>query len=203
MSDDCRDKARLDGPLLNLLQRIRVHGARVAHGCFTLGALFVIATPFATSQATPLSSETWVNGFVRFVEWPAATSDNTLVVCQPPDTPELDLTGKQVRGITLLVMRIARPRDVTRCNLFVAWPSPGKSPVDWQPWLAAIGDKAVLSIGMGERFCEIGGAVCVNYGDAAGRENYRVNLDVLARAGFKVNAQLLRKQFPRSTIKPD
>jgi hypothetical protein len=43
----------------------------------------------------------------------------------------------------------------------------------------------------------MGGAMCVTTNDATGRENYRVNLDVLARAGFKVNAQLLRKQFPR------
>jgi len=83
--------------------------------------------------------------------------------------------------------------------VFVAWPQPGKPSIDWNAWLAAIGESPVLSIGLGERFCEIGGAVCITNDDAAGRENYRVNLDVLARAGFKVNAQLLRKQFPRQT----
>ncbi len=192
MIDARCDRARFRGSPLSLLHRARRGVVR-----FYL-AMIAVACLIAPTSVIALSSESWVNGFVRFVEWPAATRDNTLVVCQPPDTPELDLAGKQVRGITLLVMRIARPRDVSRCNLFVAWPPPGKATVDWQPWIAAIGDSAVLSVGLGERFCEIGGAVCVNTDDTTGRASYRVNLDVLARAGFKVNAQLLRKQFPRS-----
>ena len=55
--------------------------------------------------------------FVRFVEWPAvatAGGDGAVVICQPTETPELDLAGKQVRGQVLLVMRIARPRDIER-----------------------------------------------------------------------------------------
>ena len=174
------------------LRAFRAAVSRVARA-----ALVVMLSAFSSLPASALTSETWVTSFIRFVEWPQAVADNTFIVCQPPDTPELDLTGKQVRGLTLLVLRVARPRDVSRCNVFVAWPQAGKPAVDWQPWIAAIGDKAILSIGASERFCELGGAVCVISDDATGRENYRVNLDVLARAGFKVNAQLLRKQFPR------
>lgn len=161
--------------------------------------LVVMLSSFLSLPVIAVTPETWVTSFIRFVEWPQAPADSTFIVCQPPDTPELDLAGKQVRGLTLLVMRVARPRDVSRCNLFVAWGQPSKASVDWQPWITAIGDAPVLSVGLGERFCEIGGAMCVTSNEAAGRENYRVNLDVLARAGFKVNAQLLRKQFPRQT----
>lgn len=194
MIEPCRDRPRKDRAALSALSRAmrRLRRARTLFVVALIGA--TLTTPVAA-----LSAETWVTAFVRFVEWQQPPSDATIVVCQPLDTPELDLAGKQVRGVTLLVMRVARPRDVSRCNVFVAWPQPGKPSIDWNAWLAAIGESPVLSIGLGERFCEIGGAVCITNDDAAGRENYRVNLDVLARAGFKVNAQLLRKQFPRQT----
>jgi YfiR/HmsC-like len=194
MIDPSCDTARNHG---HAARELRGVGSRAVHAAWSVVLLALFSLP-----ANALSSESWVTSFVRFVEWPQAPADSTFIVCQPPDTPELDLTGKQVRGLTLLVLRVARPRDVSRCNVFVAWPQSGKASIDWQPWLAAIGDASVLSIGLGERFCEIGGAMCVTSNDAAGRENYRVNLDVLARAGFKVNAQLLRKQFPRQA-KPE
>ncbi len=189
MIDPSCDTARNHGHAACELRPVESRAAR---------ALFVVLLSALVSlPVVAMTSETWVTSFIRFVEWPRAAADNTFIVCQPPDTPELELSGKEVRGVTLLVLRVARPRDVSRCNLFVAWPSAGKPSADWQPWLAAIGDAPVLSIGLGERFCEMGGAMCVTSNDATGRENYRVNLDVLARAGFKVNAQLLRKQFPR------
>ena len=192
MIDPCRERLRKDKAALSAQSRVMRRLRRAW--------LVLVVASFSAWLATPvaaLPAETWITALIRFVEWPQAPADSTVVVCQPLDTPELDVAGKQVRGITLLVMRVARPRDVSRCNVFVAWPQPGKSSPDLSVWLAAIGDSPVLSIGLGERFCEIGGAVCITNDDAAGRETYRVNLDVLARAGFKVNAQLLRKQFPR------
>lgn len=136
--------------------------------------------------------------FVRFVEWPAAVSagsDGAVVVCQPTETPELDLAGKQVRGLVLLVLRVARPRDVERCHLFAVLP---RREFDWQPWLAAIKGKPVLTVGLGGNFCEIGGSICLVMDDATGSERYRLNLDALSRAGFKVNSQLLRMQPQRA-----
>lgn len=155
----------------------------------------MIATPVFA-----LSSEEWVIAFVRFIEWPgaaAAGSDGTVVVCQPTDTPELDLAGKQVRGLALLVMRIARPRDIERCHLFAALP---KREFDWQPWLAAVKGKPVLTVGLGGSFCEQGGSICLVADEASGAERYRLNLDALSRAGFKVNSQLLRLQPLRARV---
>lgn len=155
----------------------------------------VIATP-----ASALSSEEWVMAFVRFVEWPAAATaggDGAVVICQPTETPELDLAGKQVRGQVLLVMRIARPRDIERCHLFAALP---KREFDWQPWLAAIKGRPVLTVGLGGNFCELGGSICLVADEATGGERYRLNLDTLSRAGFKVNSQLLRLQPQRAKV---
>ena len=136
--------------------------------------------------------------FVRFVEWPAsvvAASDGAVVVCKPTDTPELDLAGRQVRGQVLLVMRVARPRDAERCHLFAMM---AKREFDWAPWLAAIRGKPVLAVGVGANTCELGGGICLVADDATGIERYRLNLDSLSRAGFKVNSQLLRAQPQRA-----
>ena len=111
MIEPCRDRPRKDKAALSALSRAmrRLRRARTLFVAALMGA--TLTTPVAA-----LSAETWVTAFVRFVEWPQATSDATIVVCQPLDTPELDLAGKQVRGVTLLVMRVARPRDVARCK---------------------------------------------------------------------------------------
>lgn len=152
------------------------------------------------APAYALSAEEWLTAFVRFVDWPpaiTAASDGALVVCQPLDTPELELAGKQVRGLALIVMRIARPRDIERCHLFAAL---AKREFDWLPWLAAARGKAVLTIGSGGNVCEQGGGICLVTDEHSGVERYRINLDALTRAGFRVNSQLLRMQplRPRS-----
>lgn len=134
--------------------------------------------------------------FVRFVEWPASSSngDNTLVICQPLDAPSLDLQGKQVRGLTLQVLRVAKPRDLTRCNVFSAL---AQREAEWAPWLAAVKSLPILAVGQGARYCEIGGTVCLVKDDATQRDKYQLNLDSLARSGFKVQSQLLRPQRSR------
>ncbi len=135
--------------------------------------------------------------FVRFVEWPASTigSDNSLVICQPSDAPSLDLQGKQVRGLTLQVQRVAKPRDLAGCNVFSAL---AQREAEWAPWLAAAKSLPILAVGQGARYCEVGGTVCLVKDDATQLDKYQLNLDSLARSGFKVRSQLLRPQRPRS-----
>lgn len=201
MNPSTRETTRTEGRALHASLRVGSRAwaqGRASARRAMVAACAVLLSSFIASPAAALPAETWVTAFIRFVEWQIPVTDATLVVCQPPDTPELDLAGKQVRGVTLLVMRVARPQDVRRCNLLVAWPHPNKPMIDAMPWIAAISDRPILAIGLGERFCEIGGAVCITTDEASGRENYRLNLDVLARAGFRINAQLLRKQFPRT-----
>lgn len=135
--------------------------------------------------------------FVRFVEWPepATASDKLLVVCQPGDTPALDLQGKQVRGQTLQVTRIATPADADRCHVFSAL---SQRPADWLPWLAAFKSRPILAVGLGPRYCELGGTICLVKDDKTGAEKYQLNLDSLSRSGFKVHSQLLRPPRQRT-----
>jgi len=149
------------------------------------------------NPACALSHEEWVVAFVRFVEWPQPLADGALVICQHPDTPALDLEGKQVRGLTLQVVRVATVRDLDRCHLFAALSGRESA---WAPWLNAIKSRPVLTVGLGARFCETGGAICLIRDAASGAEKYQLNLDTLSRAGFKVSSQLLRSQPQRTAM---
>lgn len=159
-----------------------------------LAIMGVIAASVSTYPANALSHEEWVMAFVRFVEWPTSPTDNALVVCQPPDTPSLELDGKQVRGLTLQVLRISTARELDRCQLFAMLA--GRE-ANWTPWISALRTRPVLAVGLGGRFCEIGGAICVLRDEVTGTEKYQLNLETLSRGGFKVNSQLLRSQPQR------
>ena len=166
--------------------------ALVAFSVIGIGAALV-STP-----AAALSDEEWVVAFVRFINWPAPEPDTTLVVCQHPETPALLLDGKLVRGLTTQVRRVSHTRELDSCNAFVAFSGVEAS---WAPWLKLLNQvtgvsksrvRPVLTIGKGPQFCELGGAICLVKNATTGSETYRLNLDALARAGFRVDSQLLR-----------
>lgn len=152
-----------------------------------------------SAPANALSHEEWVTAFVRFVEWPATaiSAENALVICVPTDAPTLELEGKLVRGLTLRVVRVPRPRDIDRCHVFSAL---FQREADWAPWLAALKSLPILAVGQGARYCEVGGAICLVKDEATGVEKFQLNLDSLSRSGFKVNSQLLRQQRPRAAL---
>ena len=150
-----------------------------------------------------LSHEEWVSAFVRFVEWPVPASiiDGPLIVCQQKDAPALGLDGRQVRGLTLKVRRVARPQLLAGCHLYVTFSGDESN---WSPWLKVANSlnmtalkKArprILPVGLGGQFCDLGGAICLVTDPATGIENYRLNLDTLSQAGFRVDTQLLRSK---------
>ena len=166
--------------------------ALVAFSVIGIGAA-LISTP-----AAALSHEEWVVAFVRFIDWPAPEPDTTLVVCQQPETPALLLDGKLVRGRTTQVRRVSDTRELDSCHAFVAFSGDEAS---WAPWLKRLSQvtdasksrvRPILAIGKGSQFCELGGAICLVKNATTGGETYRLNLDALARAGFRVDSQLLR-----------
>lgn len=165
--------------------------------------LLILALAGASGMSAPagaLSHEDWVMAFIRFVEWPAPSGagDNTLVICQPRDAPVLDLHGKQVRGLTLQVVRVAAPREIDRCQVFSAL---AQRTTDWAPWLSALKSQPILAVGQGAHYCEVGGAICLIIDEKTGVEKYQLNLDSLSRGGFKVRSQLLRQQRPSGVNK--
>ena len=133
--------------------------------------------------------------FVRFVDWPTSPKDNTLAICQQLDAPRLLLQRLQVRGLTMQVVRVSRLRDVNRWHVFSAL---SMKEAEWTPWLAALKSQPILVVGLGARFCELGGAICLVKDEATGVEKYQLNLDSLSRSGFRVRSQLLRPPRQRS-----
>ena len=165
-------------------------------------AVFGVGATFMTTPVAALSHEEWVVALVRFIDWPNPTPETTLVVCQPPETPPLLLDGRQVRGLTIRVRRMVYLRELDSCDVFVAFASEEAS---WGAWLKRmtqvidpIRDKIrpILTIGKGAQFCDLGGAICLVNSAATSVETYRLNLDALARRGFRVDSQLLR--LPRA-----
>lgn len=154
--------------------------------------MILLTSSVLSTSVLALSHEEWVLAFARFVDWPAAAPEKTLLVCQPPHTPTLELQGQQVRGLTVEVVRVSLPRELDRCHVFAAL---AQRETEWSPWLAVLRRKPVLPVlfvGTGERYCEQGGSVCLVQDATTKTEKYQLNLDTIARAGFKVRSQLLR-----------
>lgn len=181
---------------------LRITLARFAAYVATAVGVCSLSTPVAA-----LTHEEWVSAFVRFIEWPVPASiiDGPLIVCQQKDAPVLELDGRQVRGLTLKVRRLARPQLLVGCHLYVTFSGDEAS---WAPWLKVANSlnvanlkKArprILPVGLGGQFCDLGGAICLVTDPVTRIENYRLNLDTLSQAGFRVDTQLLRSQPSRS-----
>ncbi len=180
---------------------LRITLARFAAYVATAVGVCALSTPVAA-----LSHEEWVSAFVRFIEWPVSASiiDGPLIVCQQSDAPELALDGRQVRGLTLKVRRVAAPQNLAGCHVYAAFSG---NEASWMPWLKAVNTlnvenrkKArpnILPVGLGGQFCDLGGAICLVTDLVTRAENYRLNLETLSRAGFRVDTQLLRSQPSR------
>ena len=163
-----------------------------------------IAVSLMSTPTAALSHDEWVTAFIRFVDWPTPAAEATLTVCQQHDTPALELEGRQVRGLKLKVRRVVRPRELVGCHVYVALAS---DEAHWIPALKVINQEInvsaskshpILAVGHGAQFCDLGGAICLVKDATTGVENYRLNLDALSRAGFRVDSQLLRSQPPRA-----
>jgi YfiR/HmsC-like len=186
-----------------LLLRFRIHRSlvRLARSVATAACIGSLSLP-----AAALSHEEWVSAFVRFVEWPVPASiiDGPLVVCHQHNAPALALDGQQVRGLTLKVRRLMRPQHLAGCHIFASFAGDEAS---WTPWLKAASHlnltneskarPSILVVGQGGQFCDLGGAICLVSDPVTGASNYRLNLDTLSRAGFRVDTQLLRSQPSR------
>ncbi len=166
--------------------------------------LQAVVVSLMSTSAAALSHEEWVTAFVRFVDWPTQAPDATLTVCQQHDAPALELEGRQIRGLKLKLRRVVHPRDLTGCHVYTALSSDEQH---WVPALKIINQvinvspsKAlpILTVGHGAQFCDLGGAICLVKNATTGVETYRLNLDALARAGFRVDSQLLRSPPPRA-----
>ena len=180
--------------------------ARSVMSCFGVCAL--------SMPVMALSQEEWVSAIVRFVEWPVPVSviDGPLVVCQKHASPALELDGKQVRGLTLTVRRVALPRQLVGCHIYAELAGGEAS---WTAWLKSVNQlnisataarslapsarsfPFILAVGRGAQFCDLGGAICLVPHAVTGFENYRLNLDTLSRAGFRVDTHLLRSHPSR------
>lgn len=163
-------------------------------------ALLLLAGGRSAAQDRPrVTSEyavkaAFLYNFARFVEWPASAFSgprDPMTLCVLGEDPfggELDQTvqGKSVLGRPIVVRRFARPAGLEECRiLFVS--SSERSRFDQV--LAAVGDRAVLTVGEEEAFGRSGGMI--SFVVRQNRVRFQIDRGAAARAGLSIGSQLL------------
>ncbi len=167
-----------------------------------LAALLFRASLFADTPVQGPSEyqvkAAFLYNFVKFVEWPAAISEQQgpVVMCVIGKDPFGDslvraVEGKKVNGRPLEVRQIAGPGAAISCHvLFVSSSESGRI----NEISSAVRVWSVLTVGEGERFTERGGMIAfVMEGQ---RVRFQINLKVATEAGLKVSSKLLLLAAP-------
>jgi hypothetical protein len=152
----------------------------------------------AGSQTTPTSEyavkAAFLYNFAKFVEWPADTFRGPrepvtfCIMGDDPFGPELDQTiaGKTVMGRRIVVRRLAGTARMDECRiLFVS--SSERPRIDQV--LAAVADRAVLTVGEDETFVRAGGMI--GFVLRENRVRFWIDRGAAARARLSISSQLL------------
>lgn len=130
--------------------------------------------------------------FAQFVEWPdEIDGSDPLTLClygHDPFGESIDrLHGREARGRQIQVRRIADEEEAAECSvLYVSPNAEGPAP----EWLDRLASRHVLTVGDGEAFTELGGAI--RFYKLRNKIRFEVNLDVARRAGLKISSQMLK-----------
>lgn len=163
-------------------------------------ALLLLASGWAAADDPPrVTSEyavkaAFLYNFARFVEWPAAAFRNprdpmTLCVLgEDPFGSELDQTvdGKAVLGRQIVVRRFATPAGLEECRILFV--SSSERP-RFDQILAAVGNRAVLTVGEEEAFGRSGGII--SFVVRQNRVRFQIDRGAASRAGLSIGSQLL------------
>ncbi len=153
----------------------------------------------ATAQRPLVTSEyavkaAFLYNFAKFVEWPAdafRSPREPMVLCLLGEEPfgrELDRTveGKTVSGRQLIVRRLAKPAGLEECRILFVSASEGPR---LDQVLAAVGDRAVLTVGEDEAFARAGGII--SFVVRQSRVRFQIDRAAAARSGLSISSQLL------------
>ncbi len=148
--------------------------------------------PLVTSEYAVKAA--FLYNFAKFVEWPAdafRSPREPMVLCLLGEDPfgrELDRTveGKTVLGRQLIVRRLAKPAGLEECRILFV--SASEAPRLDQV-LAAVGDRAVLTVGEDEAFSRAGGII--SFVVRQSRVRFQIDRAAAARSGLSISSQLL------------
>lgn len=173
--------------------------ARRARAALAAGVLLLAAGRLAAAERPLVTSEyavkaAFLYNFAKFVDWPADAfrgPRDPMVLCLLGEDPfgrELDQTvgGKTVLGRQLVVRRLATPAGLEECHILFV--SSSEAPRFGQV-LAAVGDRAVLTVGEGEAFGRAGGII--SFVVRQSRVRFQIDRAAAARAGLDISSHLL------------
>jgi len=157
-----------------------------------MGGVLCAAHLAASEPEDELKAAT-VLSFLRYSEWPAASSGDQSLTVGVLGRPALLLTfrkvleGKVVENRPVKVVGLAPDFSANCCQvLFLAPEKPG----DLKPAIAMARSLHALTIGTADQFLELGGAIQLLIVD--GRMSFEVDRDALERSGIPISSKLLR-----------
>ncbi len=146
--------------------------------------LFALLSSFSAVHATTL--ENWVATAVRFTQWPTDSSAGRWTVCQPVGERALQMDAISVRGRRFSVVTVVSPSETGPCDVFVF---ASAASAGLEPWITSLRSRPVLTLGVGQNFCNAGGALCVAR-DSTGRNAFVVNTAAYTGAGMRMSGHL-------------
>lgn len=174
--------------------------AFLKHPAAALAALLLLAGGRSAGAQRPLVTSEYavkaafLYNFAKFVEWPATAfrgPRDPMTLCilgEDPFGGELDQTvdGKTALGRPIVVRRFARPAGLEECRILFVSASEGPR---FEQVLAAVGGRAVLTVGEEEVFGRAGGII--SFVVRQDRVRFQIDRAAAARAGLNISSRLL------------
>jgi len=131
--------------------------------------------------------------FAKFVEWPGDSfgSNNQIIYCiagkSPINAPMLQMQGKLVKGLTVFVRQIAKPSEVTGCQvLFIPQSESARS----SAYLQESSHHKILTVSDREKFVESGGMI--GFSEDENKIRFEINQETAHNRGIQISSHLLK-----------
>jgi hypothetical protein len=152
---------------------------------------------------SPSSSVDWkdaeiraafIYNFMKFIEWPADSARAglsywTIGVVRDSILERalaVQVAGKVVGGHPLRTRSVTGIRDILPSDALVVGASANG---ELGAIIAQLGSRPVLTVGQGERFCDMGGQIRIFHQED--RMRFEVNVDAIRRSGLVASSKLL------------
>lgn len=124
------------------------HTARRLALCVSF-AVSLLAPAQANERGEARVKAGFLYNFAKYTEWPGAPSERLLCVAPQalPETTASGIDGLPLGGLTLRVRHVARPEEVSACDMLYIGAMP-RAPAE--TWLRAVDNRPVLTLGDGE-----------------------------------------------------